>query len=204
VIAASPVIETKSNSEKLVGSPKERVEQARIQTRVLQQAVEQQHARVLSLAEQESDLAHNIEERRSAFEHAQEAVRQLEQEQQRIHSLRAEAAELESRIAILRRRLETAQQARPTGFATEQPLAPQFVDCVQGGVILEPQQVRISFREMSNGVLASLARERGIYFLVRSTGFESFIAARMIARAAGGVSGGVVGYEPKESGAGGQ
>ncbi len=167
--------------------------QARAQQ--LDENEQQAQTRIASLEQEQVQLTQAIEQRQSALRDGQSDLRRLENEQQRIRVLRAEAAALERRIAELQASIEAVRQRADTRHA-EQPTTPQVVECVRGGIVLEPQETQIPIARLRSGVLASLARQRGVYFLVRPTGFESFIEARNIARGAGKV----VGYEPTEPG----
>ncbi len=174
----------------------EHLREAKARAQQLDENEQQAHIGIASLEQQELQLTQAIEQRQSAIRDAQVDLRRLKEEQQRIQALRTEAADLERRIAALRASIEAARQTANIGRAAEATTS-QIVECVRGGIILEPQQTQIAFSALQGSVLASLARKRGVYFLVRPSGFESFIAARDIARSAGKV----VGYEPVQPGA---
>lgn len=72
---------------------------------------------------------------------------------------------------------------------------PTFVECVDGAVILQPRNVRISLNkiEKNNYTLASHLKAEGyVVFLVHSEGYEAFEKARSVAKRFGLL----VGFEP--------
>lgn len=164
----------------------------------LAEAEQQQHSHVEILRDAKAKLASDVEEQRKALREAEEAVRRYredhEQAIRRLAALRAEAAELERRALGLRADLSEARRSA-AALEAKQGRDVQFVDCVGDGIILRPQLAHIGLADLRNGVLASLARKRGVYFLVRPSGFDSFRRARDIA----GESGTVIGFEPTPS-----
>ncbi|MGA8027963.1 MAG: hypothetical protein WB992_12545 [Bryobacteraceae bacterium] len=188
-------------AERETASVQQRLAKTRGEARELDQSAEDTRIRISSLREQEPQLARRVEEHRRELSEAEAKARRSQEEQRRVaerlKSLRTQAADLERRIAALQASIEEAKRATRTAHPGTQNLAPQFVECVRGGIILQPQAIHIASAALDNGLLGSSARQHGVYFLVRPTGFESFITARRIARA----SGVVVGYEPSRSGA---
>ena len=148
--------------------------------------------RSLALNRQKDQLIHLIEQRRTSLHEYEDAhrreVAQQDAIRQRVERLRAEAAELERRIAALKANVGEARSAR----ATLEKQKPQNVECVLGAVILQPQHLRIPLAELTSGAFVAAVAGRGVSFLVRPDGIDSFVAARAIARAAGVT----VGYEP--------
>jgi predicted nucleic acid-binding Zn-ribbon protein len=155
--------------------------------------------RILALIRQQDQLTHLIEQGRASLREYEDAARrqaaQQEAARQRLEGLRAEAAELERRIAALQASVGQTQEARRTRAALEGRSA-QNVECVRGAVILQPQHTRIPVAELRSGRFVTAVTGRGASFLVRPDGMDSFLAARAIARAAGVT----IGYEPVLSG----
>jgi hypothetical protein len=155
--------------------------------------------RRVALIRQQDQLTHLIEQRRASLREYEDAARRQAAQQEaarlRLERLRAEAAELERHIALLKGNVGQAQEVRRAQAAQER-LSTQHVECVRGAVILEPQHTRIPVAELRNGGFVAAVTGRGASFLVRPDGIDSFMAARAIARGAGIT----VGYEPVLSG----
>ena len=131
-----------------------------------------------------SQLTMDLEKQRKALREAEEAVRRYQQDQeraaQRVAALRAEAAELERQATALRAEVAEVRRSA-TALEASRGRAIQYVECVGDGVILRPQLTHVASGDLSNGVLARLAKTQGVYFLVRPDGFDSFNRARDIA-----------------------
>jgi hypothetical protein len=151
--------------------------------------------RILALHQQQDQLTHLIEQRRVSLREYEDSARRLAEQQeaarQRLERLRAEAAELERRIAALKAGIAQAQEAQ-RARAVQERRSPQLVECVRGAVILQPQHTRIPIAELRGGAFVAAMTGRGANFLVTPDGIDSFVAARAIARAAGIT----LGYEP--------
>jgi hypothetical protein len=172
----------------------------RIRSAELSEAEQQQQSRGAGLLATKSQLTRDLEKQRKAFREAEEAVRGYQQDQeraaQRSAALRAEAAELERQAAALRAEVAEVRRSA-TAWEANHGRAIQYVECVGDGVILRPQLTHVASGDLSNGVLARLAKTQGVYFLVRPDGFDSFNRARDIAIE----SGKVIGFEPMRSSA---
>jgi len=160
--------------------------------------------RILALNRQQDQLAHLIEQRRASLGESEDAARSQAAQQeaarqeaarQRIAGLRAEAAELERRIAALKANVGQAQEARRAEAELERR-SPQIVECLGGAVILQPQNTRIPVAALRSGAFVTAVTGRGVLFLVRPDGIDSFLAAQAVARQAGVP----IGYEPVLSG----
>jgi small-conductance mechanosensitive channel len=160
--------------------------------------------RILALNRQQDQLAHQIDQRRTSLRESEDAARRQAAQQeaarqeaarQRVEGLRAEAAELERRIAALKAGVGQAQEARRVGAELERR-SPQIVECSRDVLILEPQNTRIPVAALRGGAFVTAVTGRGVLFLVRPDGIDSFLAARAVAREAGVP----IGYEPVLSG----
>jgi len=74
---------------------------------------------------------------------------------------------------------------------------PQYVECRDGDVVLQPQGDRISVASIkgSDSKFVAAVRKREVFFLVRPAGFDSFFAARTAAENLGAT----IGYEPVDA-----
>jgi hypothetical protein len=155
--------------------------------------------RILGLNRQQNQLTRLIEQRRASLREDEDAARRQAAQQeaagQRIEGLRAEAAELEGRIAALKASAGQAEEARRAGAQMERR-SPQIVECLRGAVILQPQHTRVPVAALRSGAFVTAVTGRGVNFLVRPDGIDSFLAARAVAREAGVP----IGYEPVLSG----
>ncbi|MGA3025354.1 MAG: hypothetical protein ABSF98_11325 [Bryobacteraceae bacterium] len=195
-----PRAEMMARQRELASLDKE-LRDARQRIQVLEREVQPGPQHILVLNRQQDELTRLIEQRRASLRDYEEAARrqaaQQEAARQRIERLRAEAAELERRIAALKASVGQAQEARSARAAAE-TRSPQLVECVRGAVVLQPQHTRIPVAALRGGAFVSAVRGRGgVNFLVRPDGLDSFLAARAIARAAGVTT---LGYEPVLSG----
>jgi hypothetical protein len=172
----------------------------RIRSAELLEAEQQQQSRGVALRDTKSQLAMDVEKQRKALREAEEALQRYQQDQERtaerLEELRAELAELERKAAALRTEVAEAHRSA-AALEAKTGRAIQYVECVSDGVTLRPQLTHIVTRDLDNGALAALAKTRGVYFLVRPDGFDSFNRARGIALEAGKV----IGFEPMRSSA---
>jgi hypothetical protein len=74
---------------------------------------------------------------------------------------------------------------------------PQYVECLDGEIVLQPQGDRIGVKAIkgSDAKFVSAVRRREVFFLVRPSGFKSFDAALAAAENLGAT----VGYEPVDA-----
>jgi hypothetical protein len=74
---------------------------------------------------------------------------------------------------------------------------PQYVECQDGEIVLQPQGDRISIQSIksADSRFTGAVRRRDVFFLVRPTGFKSFEAALAAAQNLGAT----VGYEPVDA-----
>jgi len=151
-------------------------------------AADQVRAKIATLDQQKTELQKLVDQHRTALRQAEETQRQSIAEQKdaaaRKQHLLAELADLQKRIAALTVSIADVQRSVQAQIAADNN-KPQLVECTGEGLILQPQHVRIPTSQIAAGVLVSSTRSRGAYFLVRPDGFNSFVMARGIVRAAG-------------------
>jgi hypothetical protein len=142
--------------------------------------------RIRALQRHQDQLKGLIDQRRAELRDYADALRrqtaQQETDRQRLERLRAEAAELERRIAELKASIARAQEALRARSVPD-PHLPQIAECVPGAIILQPQHLRIPLADLPGNAFAHAVAGRGVRFLVKPDGIDSFVAARAVARA---------------------
>jgi seryl-tRNA synthetase len=163
----------------------------------LAEAIQRQQSDAQALQTTKSKLTEDVEKQQQSLKEAEEAVRRFQEEHQRVSqritALKLEAADLEKQAAALRK--DIAEARRTAELAIQKRRTVQFVECVNDGIVLRPQLTKIPYASLDNGALASIAKERGVYFLVRPDGFTSFNRAYKISLDEGSV----IGFEPSKS-----
>jgi predicted RNase H-like nuclease (RuvC/YqgF family) len=145
---------------------------------------------------EQDDLARRVEAARAAAD-KREQDHKLRSEaltaaEKRVQELEADLAEAQRRASDLQAQLEKAKMkalARLTGAG---PDAGVFVECIRGAIVLLPEGKTIPLNEL-NGPAYMQALHRGhVQFVVLEDGFDSFSAARAVAKRIGVT----YGYEP--------
>lgn len=129
----------------------------------------------------------------------------------------AAAADLERRLADLRRRVaDEERRARSLEKAIDDaravPVArlygrsggagsePQWAECVDGAVVLQPQGTRLTVDELKGGgaaLLEAARRTNHVVFLIRPSGYPALLQARAVVERESDVK---VGFEPVDEG----
>lgn len=122
-------------------------------------------------------------------------------EKQRV-DLMQQIAEMQQRATRLRKQMIERKTAPPSPAASPAKASSgtQYVECLNGAVVLTPQGTRFSVMQLRARDAAYVEAVKGnsVSFLVHPLGFSSFQAARELAESSGVKS---VGYEPVEGAA---
>jgi len=187
----------------------------------LQKELEQlsaQMARTREASKQESQDANGMRGRLLSLQaRSSDLQAQIVSRESRLTDLAAQLAakqgatrEAEFRSADLQRQLNVADQTvKDLKIAIENEHKmdvtrlggsmknPQYVECVDGEVVLQPQGDRVSIQAIkgSDSRFVAAVRRREVFFLVRPAGFKSFDAALAAAQNLGAT----VGYEPVDA-----
>jgi predicted RNase H-like nuclease (RuvC/YqgF family) len=141
------------------------------------------------IAEKESrltDLARELANRQGAAKEAEF----------RVTDVRRQLSAADETIKELKNAIEDKQKMDVTKLGGSMK-NPQYVECVDGEVVLQPQGDRIKIQAIkgSDSKFVAAVRRREVFFLVRPSGFDSFDAARAAAQNLGAT----IGYEPVDA-----
>ena len=118
---------------------------------------------------------------------------------QEIKKYQAKIAKVNKEIAVLKAKIKEAEKGyidvgRLGGsLQIENPL---YIECVKEGLIIQPKGKTVSLAEIESLFKRIIEGEYCVVFLVRPSGFESFLKAREIAEKKEGLT---IGYEPIDS-----
>lgn len=167
------------------------------QDRQLQAELDQKMAQLIQgqqtferLRKANEDLAGEVETKKTAL--AKQAGEQQQQAQdlsaleRRLQEVREQIAHEERTAQDLRRRIsdKTSVSVGQIYGRTGSGKVPQWVECVKGGVVLQPQGERIgldALKQKSSTFMQAIRHKGYVVFLVRPQGFEAFQEARQLA-----------------------
>ena len=128
----------------------------------------------------------------------------------RISQYTRQIAEAEQKAAVLRDQIEQSKLIDPAllfGASLRPGRPPKWVECVAGGVIVQPERWIIATADLRMASAGKKSRESELFagaaqagyvvFLIRPSGYDSFEEARSYAEKLGAQ----VGFEPVDEGA---
>jgi predicted RNase H-like nuclease (RuvC/YqgF family) len=157
-------------------------------------------SRLLALQERSTELQSQIaaKEARLAELGGQLAGKEGAVKEAEFHTadLRRQLEAADETIKDLKNAIEDKQKIDVTKLGGSMK-NPQYVECLDGAIVLQPQGDRISIQAIkgSDSKFVAAVRRREVFFLVRPNGFESFDAALASAEKVGAT----VGYEPVDA-----
>lgn len=154
------------------------------------------------MGQEEMELRQELEVKKNRaleLDKTPEPPPEVPKDQEQGDELKRQIAELERQGRNLRRQIEekSAVDASKIFGGTDSGKIPQWVECVESAVILQPQGERITVAELEKESSVFMrALDRGyLVFMIRPSGFDAFKVARALA-AKKNVS---IGYEPIDS-----